>query len=95
MLLLFTRLPGALYFTLDWESVFFMAGELEEELNSLLKLQAAESQKAKKGETGKRGVRGKSKVWGHQRTRQSRNQKKNQQYLLYGDRKACWESWSS
>lgn len=94
MLLLFTRLPGALYFTLDWESAFFTAGELEEGLNSLLKLQVAESQKAKKGKTGKRGVRGKSKVWGHRRTRQSRNQKKNQ-YLLYGDRKACWESWSS
>lgn len=77
MLLLFTRLPGALYFTLDWESAFFTAGKLEEGLNSLLKLQVVESQKAKKGETGKRGVQGKSKVWGHQHTRQSRNQKNN------------------
>lgn len=34
-------LPGALYFMLDWHSTFFMAGELEEELNSLLKLQVA------------------------------------------------------
>lgn len=41
MLLLFTRLPGELYFTLDWDSTFFIAGELEEELNSLLKLQVA------------------------------------------------------
>lgn len=41
VLLLFTRLPGELYFTLDWDSTFFIAGELEEELNSLLKLQVA------------------------------------------------------
>lgn len=50
VLLLFTRLPGALYFMLDWESTFFMTGELEEELNSLLKLQVARLQKAR-GET--------------------------------------------
>ncbi|TNN57646.1 hypothetical protein EYF80_032108 [Liparis tanakae] len=39
VLLLFTMLPGAWYFMLDWDSAFFIAGELEEELNSLLKLQ--------------------------------------------------------
>lgn len=42
VLLLFTRLPGALYLTFD--SAFFMAGTLEEELKSLLKLQKAEIQ---------------------------------------------------
>lgn len=41
VLLLFTKLPGALYLTLDWESTFFMVGALVEELNSLLKLQEA------------------------------------------------------
>lgn len=48
VLLLFTRLPGVLYFTLDCESTFLMAGELEE-LKSLLKLQVV------KGETGVQG----------------------------------------
>lgn len=57
MLLLFTRLPGALYFILDWGSTFFIAGKLEEELNSLLKLQVAKLQKAKR-ETERRGVQG-------------------------------------
>lgn len=47
VLLLFTMPPGALYFMMDWHSTFFMMGELEEELNSLLKLQVAELQKAK------------------------------------------------
>lgn len=42
VLLLFTRLPGELYLTLD--STFFIAGTLEEELKSLLKLQVAEIQ---------------------------------------------------
>lgn len=65
VLLLFTRLPGALYFTLDWDSTFFIAGALEEGLNSLLKLQVAKLQKAK-GETDQTGVQGKSKVRGHQ-----------------------------
>lgn len=55
MLLLFTRPHGALYFILDWGSAFFIAGELEEELKSLLKLQVAELRKAKE-ETEWRGV---------------------------------------
>lgn len=55
VLLLFTRPPGALYFKLDWGSAFFIAGELEEELKSLLKLQVAELRKAKE-ETEWRGV---------------------------------------
>ncbi len=71
VLLLFTRLPGELNFTLDWDSTFFIAGELEE-LNSLLKLQVAKLQKAKR-ETERTGVQGKSKVGGHQPTRQPRN----------------------
>lgn len=72
VLLLFTRLPGALYFTLDWDSTFFIAGTLEEELNSLLKLQVTKLQRAKRG-TEQTGVQGRSKVWGHQPTRQPRN----------------------
>lgn len=52
VLLLFTRLPGVLYFTLDWDSGFFMAGELEEELNSLLKLQVVKSRRAAGGGRG-------------------------------------------
>lgn len=55
VLLLFTRLPGALYLTLD--SAFFMAGTLEEELKSLLKLQVAEIQTVRckqRSELGKR-----------------------------------------
>lgn len=78
VLLLFTRLPGALYFMLDCGSGFFMAGELEEELNSLLKLQMVKPRGAAGGSGGGGGigrrkrVRGKSKAWGHQRTTQSR-----------------------
>lgn len=49
VLLLFTKLPGVLYFTLDWYSTFFMAGALEEELNSLLKLQVVKLQKSQEG----------------------------------------------
>lgn len=55
VLLLFTRLPGALYLTFD--SAFFMAGTLEEELKSLLKLQVAEIQTVRckqRSELGKR-----------------------------------------
>lgn len=69
VLLLFTRLPGALYFTLDWDSTFFIAGALEE-LNSLLKLQEAKLQKAKR-ETEPTGVQGKSKVGGGSPTNQT------------------------
>lgn len=61
VLLLFTRLPGELYFTLDWDSTFFMAGALEEELNSLLKLQVVKLQKAERGHRADRSA-GKSKV---------------------------------
>lgn len=72
VLLLFTRLPGVLYFTLDWDSGFFMAGELEEELNSLLKLQVVKSWRAAGGRRGlggdggrkKKRVRGQSKARG-------------------------------
>lgn len=52
VLLLFTRPPGVLYLTLDWVSGFLMAGELEEELNSLLKLQMVMSRRATKGVFG-------------------------------------------
>lgn len=84
VLLLFTRLPGVLYFTLDWGSGFLMAGELEEELNSLLKLQVVKSRRAAgggsgEGELGGDGGRKKKKECGdrarhggHQRTTQSR-----------------------
>lgn len=63
VLLLFTMLPGGLYFMLDCGSAFFIAGELEEELNSLLKLQVAKLQKARReteqtGEQGKKQGRG-------------------------------------
>lgn len=60
VLLRFTMLPGALYFMLDWDSTFFIAGELEEELNSLLKLQVAKLQKAKEGNRADRS-RGKAR----------------------------------
>lgn len=65
VLLLFTRLPGALYLTFD--SAFFMAGTLEEELKSLLKLQVAEIQTVRckqRSELGKRGVGGGSRTHG-------------------------------
>lgn len=65
VLLLFTRLPGELYFILEGSSAILMVEELEEELNSLLKLQVASAQKAE-GDTKQTGVRGKSKVGGHQ-----------------------------
>ncbi len=58
VLLLFTMPPGALYFTLDWDSTFLIAGALEEELKSLLKLQVVQLQTAK-GDTEQTGVRGK------------------------------------
>ena len=49
VLLLFTRLPGALYFTLDGASAFFRAGGVEEEeLNSLLKLQGSRARKRRR-----------------------------------------------
>lgn len=60
VLLLFTVLPGVLYFVLDWDSNF-TAGALEEELNSLLKLHVAKLQKAKR-ETEPTGAQGKSKA---------------------------------
>lgn len=72
VLLLFTMPPGVLYLTLDWVSGFLMAGELEEELNSLLKLQVAKSRRATKGFGGIRGrgkkkeCREESKARGHQ-----------------------------
>lgn len=77
VLLLFTRLPGVLYFTLDWDSGFFMAGELEEELNSLLKLQVVKSQRATGGGRGvgrkkKKECGDRARHGGHQRTTQSR-----------------------
>lgn len=81
VLLLFTRLPGVLYFTLDWDSGFFMAGELEEELNSLLKLQVVKSRRAAGGGGGWEETGGRKKkksagteqgTGGHQRTTQSR-----------------------
>lgn len=82
VLLLFTKLPGELYFTLDWESAFFIAGALEEELNSLLKLQVVKLQKAKR-DTEPTEVQGKSKVCGsHQPTRQPRSY---HQHLKYSD----------
>lgn len=83
VLLLFTRPPGALYLMLDWDSTFFTTGALEEVLNSLLKLQVAKLQKAKR-ETEQTGVQGKSKVGGHHPTRQPRNY---HQHLLYSDEK--------
>lgn len=61
VLLFFNMLPGELYFTLDWESTFLIAGALEEELNSLLKLQVVKLQKAKR-DTEPTEVQGKSKV---------------------------------
>lgn len=60
VLLLFTVLPGLLYFVLGWDSNF-MAGELEEELNSLLKLHVVKLQKAKR-KTEPTEVQGKSKA---------------------------------
>lgn len=88
VLLLFTKLPGVLYLTLDWDSTFFIAGALEEELNSLLKLQVAKLQKAKR-ETEQTGVQGKSKEWGHQPTGQPRS---HHQHLLYSDVKHAGSS---
>ena len=79
VLLLFTRLPGALYFMLDWESTFFMTGELEEELNSLLKLQVARLQKAKRGNRADKECREEARKGGHQPTGQLR---KHHQHLL-------------
>ena len=78
VLLLFTRLPGALYFMLDWESTFFMTGELEEELNSLLKLQVARLQKAKRGNRADKECREEARKGG-QPTGQLR---KHHQHLL-------------
>lgn len=60
VLLLFTRPPGVLYLKLDWDSGFLMAGELEEELNSLLKLQMVMSRRATKGLEGYEGEKKKS-----------------------------------
>lgn len=74
VLLLFTRPPGVLYLTLDWVSGFLMAGELEEELNSLLKLQVAESWRSTggfgvyKGGEKKKECREQSKARGHQQS---------------------------
>lgn len=80
VLLLFTRPPGVLYLTLDWVSGFLMAGELEEELNSLLKLQIAKSRRATEGFGGyegekKKECREQSKARGHQQSTQSRRPK--------------------
>lgn len=82
VLLLFTMPPGVLYFTLGWESTFFMAGELEEELNSLLKLQVVKSQKAKRETRAERSAGKKQGSGGHQPTRQPTNY---HQHLLYSD----------
>lgn len=46
---------------LDWESTFFIAGELEEELNSLLKLQVAKLQKARRETEQRRVQEGKAR----------------------------------
>lgn len=62
VLLLFTKLPGELYFMFDWKSTFFMVGALEEELNSRLKLRGdvTESQEGtgreESGEKARQGV---------------------------------------
>lgn len=56
VLLLFTRLPGELYFNLDGSSTVFMAEELEEELNSLLKLQGGEVTESREGHKANRSA---------------------------------------
>lgn len=92
VLLLFTRLPGALYFMFDGGSGFFMAGELEEELNSLLKLQMVKSRGAAGvswgGELGEKKSAGKEQGMGsptHHTVKEARN------HHSMSEREACWE----
>ena len=90
VLLLFTRPDGALYLVdRDCNSGFFMAGALEEELNSLLKLPVMELKKAKR-DTEPTGEQGKSKEGGHQPANKEPPHTINT-YCTITHNKACWE----